>query len=348
MGMKGLKIMDLGAGELYFIREIDPHTKKYTKFVKIGLVHEKENRDSQDRLSEHQTGNPRILDLPPQNYFVTPAINRVESMMHKVFARNRVSGEWFEFDTEEQILAAMTKARDLAGEVEAQMPIFKRATKLGQSKDNGKTIAATSNAKDLIHVISVSRAKRESLLAISELISNKLKSAITDGLNVQGAAKEVSVNRRGKFKLELFKKEDPKTYNKYLLTNQILSARFTPKLSKLRLIDLDSNFQAMVENLNAKVKNAKKQDFRALNEVQLIITDELAVAEWDEEFAVAELKLACGRNEGIEGVCTWKRKYVDKESFDEKAFKLAHPKKHQQYLDQPKTTAYVKVSKRKI
>ena len=177
--------MDLGAGELYFVREIDPQTKKYTKFVKIGLVHEKEGRDSLHRLSEHQTGNPRTLILPPDNYFSSPAINRVEAMMHKVFARNRVSGEWFEFETEREVLSAIKKAKALSAEVVAQIPTFTKAIKLGQSEDNGKTIKATAVAQELIEVIAVSRAKRSSLSEISDLISSKLKSAITDGVNVR-------------------------------------------------------------------------------------------------------------------------------------------------------------------
>lgn len=340
--------MDLGAGELYFVREIDPQTKKYTKFVKIGLVHEKEGRDSLHRLSEHQTGNPRILFLPPENYFKSPAINRVEAMMHKVFARNRVSGEWFEFETERQVSAAISKAKDLANEVGKQIPTFTKATKLGQAEDNSKTIPSTPNAKRLIQIVAVARAKRESLLAISDLISSKLKSAIAEGVNVKGAATEVSVNRRGKFNLDLLKKADPKAYKKYLVTSQSLSARFSPKVPKLNLQDLDSTFRKMVEQLNLKVKSAKKSDFRVLNEVQLILTDEIAVAEWDEEFAMAELKLACGRNEAIEGVCTWKRKLVEKQSFDEKSFKQNEPLKYEKYLETPTTTTYLKVSKRKV
>jgi ribosomal protein L17 len=345
---EGQHPMDLGAGELYFVREIDPQTKKYTKFVKIGLVHEKEGRDSLNRLSEHQTGNPRTLYLPPENYFLSPAINRVEAMMHKVFARNRVSGEWFEFETERQVSAAIKKAKELAAEVAEQIPTFTKAAKLGQSQDNGKTISATSNVKKLIKIVSVARAKRDSLLAISDLISSNLKSAITDGLNVEGVATEVSVNRKGKFKVDLLKTDDPKTYKKYLVTTQMLSARFIPKLTKLNLQDLDRSFQSLVEQLNSRVKNAKKGDFRVLNEVQLILTDEIAGAEWDEEFAVAELKLACGRNEAIEGVCTWTRKLVERDSFDEKSFKLNNPSKYERYLEKPKTTTYLKIAKRKV
>jgi len=340
--------MDLGAGELYFVREIDPQTKKYTKFVKIGLVHEKEGRDSLHRLSEHQTGNPRTLILPPDNYFSSPAINRVEAMMHKVFARNRVSGEWFEFETEREVLSAIKKAKALSAEVVAQIPTFTKATKLGQSQDNGKTIKATAVAKELIEVIAVSRAKRSSLLEIADQISTKLKSAINDGANVQGAATEVKVTRKGKFLLDLLIEEDPKTYRKYLLTSLSMSARFTPKVAKLSLEELDLSFQKLVERLHSRVKEAGKKDFQALNQVQLIITDEIASSEWDEEFALAELKIACGRNQAIEGICTWKRKLVEKETFDEKSFKLENPKKYEKYLEQPKTTSYIKITKRKV
>ncbi len=340
--------MDLGAGELYFVREIDPQTKKYTKFVKIGLVHEKEGRDSLSRLSEHQTGNPRVLFLPKANYFMCPAINRVESMMHKVFARNRVSGEWFEFASEREVVSAIRKAKELAAEVEYLMPIFAKAEKLGKSQDNGRTISANLNAKKLIQAISVARAKRENLEEISKLISTKLKSAIAEGMNVEGAAKEISVNRKGKFQLELLKQRDPKTYKKYLVSTQTLSSRFTPKVTKLKIQDLDVNFRRIVEQLNKKVAKAGNDDFRLLNEVHLIVTDELAVAEWDEEFAVAELKIECGRNEGIEGVCTWKRKLVEKESFDVKTFKLENPAKYEKYLEEAKTTTYIQVAKRKV
>jgi hypothetical protein len=269
-------------------------------------------------------------------------------MMHKVFARNRVSGEWFEFETEREVLSAIKKAKALSAEVVAQIPTFTKAIKLGQSEDNGKTIKATAVAQELIEVIAVSRAKRSSLSEISDLISSKLKSAMTDGVNVQGAATEVKVNRKGKFLLDLLKQEDPKIYRKYLVTSLALSARFSAKVSKLSLEDLEPSFQKLVEQLNSRVKNAGKRDFQALNEVQLIITDEKASAEWDEEFAIAELKIACGRNEAIEGICTWKRKPVEKETFDEKSFKLENPKKYEKYLEQPTTTTYLKVSKRKV
>lgn len=340
--------MDLSAGELYFVREIDPDTKKYTKFVKIGLVNEKEGRGSLNRLSEHQTGNPRILFLPAENYFASPAINRVEAMMHKVFASNRVSGEWFEFETDKQVLAAIKKAKELSAEVAAQIPTFTKAAKLGQSQDNGKVISATPDAEKIIRRIAVARAKKKYLSEISSEVAAKLKLALAKGLDVEGAAKEVRVNRKGKFNLELFSIQDPKTYKKYLVTTQSLSARLTLAKVTVNVEDLDEAFQSLVRQLRSTAEKSKKNDFRTLNEVQLQLTNEIATAEWDEEFALAELKLACGKNRSIKDICTWKRDLVEKVSFDEKAFKLKNPIKYEQYLEEPNSTSYVKVSKRKI
>lgn len=340
--------MDLGAGELYFVREIDPETQKLTRFVKIGLVHEKEGRSSLDRLSEHQTGNPRVLSLPATNYFKSPAINRVEAMMHKVFARNRVSGEWFEFSTEKEVVAAIRKGKQLAAEVQVQIPTFIKATKLGQSRDNGKTIAATSQAEALVASIAVARAKKKYLSEISQSIAAKLATAISAGVNVQGAAELVSVRRSAKFDIETFRLQDPKTHKKYLVTSQVLKGSFMPKITKLDLRSLDENFQTMVKQLSSRVQKAKHSDYTVLNEVQLVLTDEIAVADWDEEFALAELKIACGRNRAIQGVCTWKREYIQKTTFDETAFRLKNPDIYEKYLKQPTGTSYLRVSKRRI
>ena len=57
--------MKLIAGEIYFIGEKDLKTGLDTKYFKIGIVREgaKGPRTSEERLLEHQTGNPRRLYL---------------------------------------------------------------------------------------------------------------------------------------------------------------------------------------------------------------------------------------------------------------------------------------------
>ena len=48
-------------GEIYFIKERDRIAGANSSYVKIGMVGDTE-RGSKERLSEHQTGNPRDLE----------------------------------------------------------------------------------------------------------------------------------------------------------------------------------------------------------------------------------------------------------------------------------------------
>ena len=88
--------INLTPGEIYFIREKDLLTKEVSSYVKVGLVREGEDRGSEERASEHQTGNPRQLFV--EKIVKTEAVSAVENMLHDHFANQRVSGEWFDFD----------------------------------------------------------------------------------------------------------------------------------------------------------------------------------------------------------------------------------------------------------
>ena len=53
--------MILTPGQLYFINEQDIQTGMRSNYYKIGIVRDADDRDSKNRLLEHQTGNPRKL-----------------------------------------------------------------------------------------------------------------------------------------------------------------------------------------------------------------------------------------------------------------------------------------------
>jgi hypothetical protein len=53
--------MKLTSGHLYFINEQDVITGAHSTYYKIGIVRSSDERDSKNRLLEHQTGNPRKL-----------------------------------------------------------------------------------------------------------------------------------------------------------------------------------------------------------------------------------------------------------------------------------------------
>ena len=87
--------MILTPGQLYFVNEQDVRTGERSRYFKIGIVRDAADRDSKDRLLEHQTGNPRKLCIVEN--LTMPAVEAIETNLHYLFARNRVMGEWMEF-----------------------------------------------------------------------------------------------------------------------------------------------------------------------------------------------------------------------------------------------------------
>ena len=67
--------METTKGEIYFIREME--AGQLTEHTKIGLISYKKDRSSNDRLPEHQTGNPRKLVI--SHVVVTDCVTAVET-----------------------------------------------------------------------------------------------------------------------------------------------------------------------------------------------------------------------------------------------------------------------------
>ena len=90
--------IDLAPGEIYFIGEVDVRSKEPSSYVKIGLVRERDDKRVDERVLEHQTGNPRQLTL--LRSIKTPCVSKVENHLHRSFATSQVSGEWFHLDAQ--------------------------------------------------------------------------------------------------------------------------------------------------------------------------------------------------------------------------------------------------------
>ena len=119
--------MKLTAGEIYFIRETDKLTKRESSYIKIGLIREGEDRTSEDRALEHQTGNPRELHVFEK--VQTHAVSEVENILHHFYANSRVSGEWFNL-TPDLLTEAIDKARELAATATKNIKALERAEAL--------------------------------------------------------------------------------------------------------------------------------------------------------------------------------------------------------------------------
>ena len=329
--------MKLTAGEIYFVGERDFKTKEVTPYVKIGIVREgaKGPRTSAERLDEHQTGNPRELFLI--DVISTPAVEEIETRLHKLFAREGVSGEWFQFD-DELLEVARYRAKKLRDEAQENLFALEQADIFKKTLSNGEQIEATDQAKQWLFTYSYA----------NELIkrSTKLKKEF-ESLMIESAEDLEEIDhiltkqtRTGSTFLNLERLEavHPDVYDRFLITKQSLSQRFTVKAIKYADLNIDmvepgnfgllDVFEEMLENIPT---NKQAQD--ELHEYYLLVLAAESEALWNKQIAEAQLKTICGENEAIADVCSWGRKLNEKVEFDVAAFQLEVPDLDTEFLE---------------
>ena len=322
--------MNIESGEIYFVREVDPHTKKFTKFVKIGLVHESEERDSLTRLKDHQTGNPRSLELPTGNYFKVPAVTAVEAMMHKFYAQLRVSGEWFEFESESAVDKAIVKAKQLGEEVASFISVFAAAEKLGNTASNGKTVEPSAKALELWEKLSLAHAKLNVLKGLDKKLEARFKDADAAGVDLGELVTKGSRKDPVKFPWDLLQEKYPNIYKEFHTSMSSVVGKFSPKYKNAKTLDLGEAFAQLELRLSNVITSTGDQDLAALNMPKLELVYEISLLDWEETLLKAELMLECGKNDALLKVCEWKRARLTVDKYDLKNFKKKYPEIHQE------------------
>jgi len=87
---------------LYLISCGEGHAKKY----KIGYTKNK----VEDRIKQLKTGNSETLII--EQVYQTKWATRIESILHKNFKNQRISGEWFNLD-DDQVSGFLKECRSL-------------------------------------------------------------------------------------------------------------------------------------------------------------------------------------------------------------------------------------------
>jgi hypothetical protein len=314
--------MSYKSGEIYFVRETVLNSDSLSPFVKIGLVADK--RSSEDRLKEHQTGNPRRLFN--QQVIITDSVHRVEAQMHRLYAPFRVSGEWFEFKTEIQVNAAIEKVRELAAEMAKVTPLFISAEELSSVASNGGVLEPTPDILAIVGRWADAKARLTYCDEILSQIKLKLKQAIESGADTKGVAKETTVTFKPKFSESAMKESDEELWKKYVSYTPTWSARFTNSIEMPLFEALSREFRDVVTTLQAQVEEIPVEEAFLLIDTQLELTMVRALAEWDLSLADAELRIAVGEASEIKGICKWGRKPgTPKPVFDESKFAEEHP-----------------------
>ena len=125
--------MKFTAGELYVIGEIDLRTNQKTNYYKVGIVREKKERTSAERLKDHQTGNPRKLFV--HDFIKCQVVEEVETVFHKLMASKGVRGEWLELE-ESELAQAIGLIKRLNQEVNDHYGFFEQAELLKKQESS--------------------------------------------------------------------------------------------------------------------------------------------------------------------------------------------------------------------
>ena len=335
-------------GEIYLINEIDYPSRLRTNFYKIGLVHYSDDRNSETRLLEHQTGNPRRLVIAPSGILQTQAVDLVEAQLHKYFATKRVFGEWFEFMDAAEIEAVMTQAQKYSSEAGRRLPLFEKAYALRLENSNGIKIPATQEVIQKANTCAQYKAqvaKCEALLGrIEDLLTIKQAAGADTGTVAKTSVRKYAPS----LNVDALKEAKPEIWQKYLKDTIKRSHTFRPTLGAASVLELDTDIQTKLTELNLVVDEVESGgDLYKLVEASLELTHLKAVAEWEADVLIAELQIATGLNDGISGISSWKRQDVLDKVFDEGLFAFENPELAHEYANPGRVTAKLKVNKTK-
>lgn len=347
--------MSQAAGEIYFIGEKDLRSKEITPYFKVGIVRENADnadRDSTQRLLEHQTGNPRELYI--ESVVKTDLVELVETLLHKKFAPLGVRGEWMLLSAEE-LAQVQKEANALAKEAAEITADLEKAEKLAKEKSDEELVPATDELKALNEIYLESNAKLKSC----DEMFNAIKEIFAEALEDEDEEEEVEAfvkvqEKKGKaiFDEESFKAKYEKIYSKFVITKSTIkgTASFSGSRGfKKEFKEFDPSFATMVDGFEPLVENIKagKEKKESLHGFSLELRRVSAEATWSKMKAESKIKVACGTHAGIDGLFKWARTEKVTESLDRKGLKEAHPELYAEFTTQGEATKAVIVDPKK-
>lgn len=311
-------------GTLYVIGEEDIFGGAPSPYFKIGIV--RDERTPESRLKEHQTGNPRKLVI--RESVSVAAVEYLETHLHHRLATRIAFSEWFRLtDSDYQLL--VSTARELATELESQVPLVKSAVEFESVVSNGLVIDAPADVQTL-HESSmpqVLQAKRFG--GAIKTVTDRLRtihSAVEPEVVPVSGTKVVTYERQN-FNAQLCLEENPHLmdlYRKVKISGSFLLAKHKPSESAVADFDplrlhLDSGPEDIANFSDTDLETAKR-----------VLDEHASLATWERMHHEAAIRAAIGVNDGIEGIAKWKR--AEKVSFDAPRFKLADPELYAKYV----------------
>jgi hypothetical protein len=273
----------------------------------------------------------------------------VEAMLHRIFAKHRVSGEWFEL-TAAQREKVIVEARALSEEAKELPKLQRKVDMLSDALDNSKTIQPKPEHVQLASQLLMANLQIDVLTPVQKQINSIFKQALDAGIDVAGAAKPQKKTYAAKLlkdNLTALKKDHPDLYKKFATTASVLFRRFNFEYENSDIV-LSSEFISEFKSILRLIEQVEKEfDPYIANEANLLLNDLMTLAQRQVIFSDLALRVACGKNFAIEGVCNWPRRMKPKTTFDVKNFVAKHKDLAEKYMKASWTETYVNALKRK-
>ena len=338
----------LTPGNLYFIRDIDYITKEIGRYVKIGIV--TNERKTEDRLKDHQTGNPRGIYQVAELTDV-PFVERLETQLHYEYNEKWITGEWFLLNDKE-VKSVVKRAEALKAQQLFDKPLIEDVLLKIQNKvSNGKVKSANKNALTLEKNIIKLKGEINLYKAKIEISKFEFYKLLGSNGSIDGVLKIKYSPSKLTFDEKAFQLAHPTLHKKFVLPREDKfnhTFNYTNK-DQYSLGNVDPTIAALKKALGttsynqAQLKGIQKRtkQIEQLHADHLIMLKELKWREYELEILEYQLQKLVGPYDGIDGICTWKRFYSPQtDAFNVAAFKEKHPKIYTAFVTKPSSEGF--------
>jgi hypothetical protein len=265
----------------------------------------------------------------------TPSPYWVERGLHHRLGRKRLRGEWFVLD-ENELDESISLAEQLAEEAFKYIGLIEQADVFANTVSNGQVVSSTQDAYDWLDRLSQAHAKVKACQQLSDAYGSVYSSLSDDEKEVIEDEELIVIESyiHRVFDREGFTQAHPEILEKFISIQTSVGGPFRPKYIDYSITELDRDLAQFEQEFREACQQVLDGTlaFTDLGEIHRDLEGRQNAYEWEKTIADVNLRSLCGINDGIEGLCTWKRSVKEKETLDEEGLQSDHPNEYQKFL----------------
>jgi hypothetical protein len=243
---------------------------------------------------------------------------------------------------------AIRHALELAGDIGSKMPTVNSAAELDEILSDSEAIPQNSElleiASSLFAADSHIKSLRKLVTEINEFYRNEENDETAE--EIAKYVKIIDIYPDPKFDPKRFIAKQPsQVVERYASHYQAINSSFKFNTAFKKTFVGDTSYDSALEGYKSSIALAKSQSsFFELSNIKENLERDIKALEWPIVYFESQLKVACGRASGIEGVLSWSRTLEDKIEYDFGRLYVENPSL---YLE-PKHFSQQKPSKRAL